>query len=822
MKGYNQFLIISAGLIVGIFGLERGWEFLDDSSSIQRTFAADLPTSGVSGGFLPQKLFDDTTPPAWAAAQVNSAFSASCMGNVTAPLQQMGTGIASTMMMGNRYSNVNPMGASMTGGMCPMAAGVSITSTCTGSDTPPDTSSLSCEMVQYNAGIVEQMKMQLELAMCTVQCKKGKLDAVRREVDCMTNQARALEEQIRSLTNVYSQNIQRMQQDVARIESIEEDRDAQIRDVTERLQSDGNGSKGLLALQQETKAMIAQMPTDIQKVRTRYQTNVQAQRALDEQIQIRTMSLTMDCFNSRPVDTYRCAPNGPPVSPKEYLTCRFEQNLTLGANGIVEQNSTARIQASAKKDALAGLLSQIAGDTSQSSKIPTSKEELEASMQSSLQVLSVTDIDHLYGSKLASYRIGNTNAQDFVMSIMKSCNQRATRETQLESSRANTTIGQAQLELKKNNQETTNSILDLFNSYSQQYAMNMAGLTGQNLPLDLSRCQNAPTQTQLRCLDDVRTTMQGLLQGTTNNSTMNVQIKGNNPETFINFSCRGINGCVTKLQNVTRNLKTEKNKLATFKKQYVLRANQSTEAFTKQIAQQLSAQSQILSTRLQSLSTAMASLGQGAGIFVPAIKGEPFEYDQKTGLIKQPKNVMALVGQYVSPPIPDISGNNLASSMGGLASAENALNMNYAKLSQSIVVMQNMAASCRMNLNRYQLDNLNQLASQMGDSNCYRHEMCNSPASAQRTMSDLQQALSRIQSTPGIPAQSLSSLQTGIMTFCDDPTVGMNATERTSALQMNAPKSSCAAFKASLISASKTMNFGGGSPQFGAGALIGK
>lgn len=662
------------------------------------------------------------------------------------------------MQAGNSFGNA--IGATA-GGICPMSAAVSISMVCTGSDVAPDTSSMTCETTGSNPMATHQMVMQLQMAMCTLQCKKAKIQAVHGEVNCLTAQANMLTQQAGSLTGLYSNNIQNMQKYISNIELMDKDREVQIEDLNDRLNTNRKtGAPGLLELQQKTQEMLSAMPGEIQKERKDYQQQVLAERSLDEQIQVRQMSLTMDCFNNRSVDSYKCAINGPPVSPSEYLLCRFQQGQTLGSNGRVEQNATQTAQAQSKTAGLKSLLGQITGDTSSVSKIPTNQNESDASIQAPLNVLSIADIDRIYGSRLAAYKIGGTDAEQFLLSTIKNCNSRAINQVNLESSRANTTIGKAKSVLKIQQQSIESDIQVLFNKYGQQFSKISSGLTNQSSSLNLSRCSQNNTAIKINCLDDIKNKMGNLLNGSVNNS-INIQIKGNSPSSIRNLTCNGLNGCVTSLQKEVKQISFERQELSNIKKQNTLAFNQSVETFTKEVASQLSAQSQMISDRINTLNTALASLGQGSGFKMTPMKGEPLEYDAQTGLVKPPKNVLNLVGQYVNPPLPDLSGI-MSGGMGGLASAESSLDQKYGQLSSSLVQISNLEASCASQKNNQLIKNIVDLGS--AAQNCHFSPYC-----TQDKVTELQTALAKITNHPGLGGGSAASLNTGATSMCDSP-----------------------------------------------------
>jgi hypothetical protein len=756
---WGQCTVLTIG-IFWVFEADLFNKFPQSNYALAERITQNTPLAAAPGT-LPATLFDNTLPPAWNAAQgMQMANILTSCSNFSVPVNAAMGSIQQGMM-------ANPNGGLMgaVANSCPFATGVSITTVCPGSDSPMDVSSAtSC--ANYNPNTIMMLEMQLNSAICTNQCKKGKTQAVQGELQCLMSQSNLLNQQANSLMTTFQSNIQRMQTDMQTIKSAQADRAAQIADVNSKLKGDPNsGSQGLIALQQATVAMVGQMPVEIQSVRNLNQSNIQAQKAMDEQVQIRRASLTMDCIQTRTVPSYRCEPNGPPVSAVAYLKCRYRQNQMLGANGVIERSAAQNAQADQKAAALNSILDQIVADSPNQAKMPTTQQEADATSQQPLLNLTVADIQAKYGDSLSQYKIGGATAEDFLMKNLSFCENRSNLSINLEKNRASTTIGKMQYDLRQKQQETAQTVNQLMTKYNQQYSSNISGLTGNAATLNVSACSNATTSIQIRCLEDMKSTMQGLLQGGTSNSTMNIQIKGNTESTYINFSCQGLNGCVSKMQNVSRNLVTEQQKLTTFKDQYALKAFQSTEAFVKQVASQMNPQSQILGQKMADISSALASLGamglnmqQAPG----AQTGEQLRKDAD-GLPIAPNNMMNLIGQYVNPPLPNM-GSNMSGSMMGLSNATSQIDANMARLQGSLSQIKNMSTTCAGEGMRAMADNAAQIAYQ--SSNCHNTEYC------KQHLPSLQNNLGSILMRPGVSVPSIAALNSGIQSACMPPMTG--------------------------------------------------
>lgn len=758
-------LFKSSALLTGLVGLHL---VLDLSPA-----KAQVPAVGSSGSFINQATrFEKTLPPEWNIAQsqgVANIFS-SC-GGMMVPVQNLASGIAA--------------GAATQGGLkgltqsslCPMAVGASVLTTCPGSDTPPDTSQLSCDTAGQNPHVIDMMKNLIQQAECTNQCKRNKLQAVMAEINCISTQASNMANQIGMLTQYYNDNIQAMQKQVGYIKSIQEDRTNQLKEVTQKLMGDGDGgTEGLLNLKNRTLALVGAMPAQIQQIRAEYLQTVQSEKSLREDIQVRTMALTMNCFNTKTVADYTCEPNGPPVSPRDYLVCRFQQNQNLGANGVIENNATTRAQAKGAAAKLASVLDQIKNGAPSNPDIPASQEERNQSIRSSYKILSVDKVE-AYKSTLSKFKVANSNAYDFVMGTLKNCNQTATGQTQSESERASSIEGTAQHSIKLAKQKVQDDIHERFTAYSQQYSDNLSGLIGQNVPLTDCTSNGAPV-TQIKCLDGIRQTMKSLLEGSGENTKMTLTMKGVNPETNFSFECKGLNGCVTSYQNVSRNLKTEQASLENAKKVYIQSANQSTETFTRHIASQLNGQSQMLSNMLSGLSTALSSLGVG-GINLPDVRGEPRQYD-KDGLVKPPNNVLNLVGQYVNPPMKDLSGGGLSSVLSGLSQTQSRLESNYSQLNSNLIQISTLSQTCQMRDAQNRMQGVIDLG--YAAQNCHSSDHCKGDklAKLEEAVANIQnfasgsslggsQGFGSNQFGSGISSTTAAGLQSGFQTACEPP-----------------------------------------------------
>jgi hypothetical protein len=235
-------------------------------------------------------------------------------------------------------------------------------------------------------------------------------------------------------------------------------------------------------------------------------------------------------------------------------------------------------------------------------------------------------------------------------------------------------------------------------------------------------------------------------------------IRGSNPATNIAFTCQGINGCISTLQNVNRNLDTERKRIDAFKSDYVLKANQNVDQFTKQMAAMLSPQSQQLQNQLKAMNTALASLGVGQGINIKPVDGEQLEKDDD-GLYKAPKNALNLIGANMNPPMLDVNGDAFTSGLGGIAEGQKDVDHELARAQTGLTKLNSLASSCSIKPVR---DLVASLSSDVGNiSDCGTNRNCD-PGSRLYQLADSMRSLTG----PGIDPGVTQNLSTSIANAC--------------------------------------------------------
>jgi hypothetical protein len=801
-------ILTAACVTIASFGVSSDSQTLGISWGPPAEASTAPPAYGTQG-FVPSSVFQASTPASWDAAKGQTM--ATILSSCSTPIQTsiMGFGSAMAAQMG---------GPGMASQMpqCPLAMGITIDSVCPLSDLPIDASALSCQ--NFNQGLVDQIKMQLSSAYCSAACKSAKMAAIRQEIQCVQQLASNLNIQAKSVGEMFSQNILRMQAQVQAYKGAMADRDAQINDVNTKLLGDKvSGATGLLALKDATDKLIAAMPGEIQAARQRSEVVGQWQKSLDGQVQLKKASDMMSCFNTQPISGYKCTMNDTKTrSGKEALLCAFDAYSKVGKNGIIERDQVTEAQGKSKAAELSALLDQLGRDAPTEAKIPTTQQDLANISQQNRLILNVADVRGRYYERLKKFRFGNQNAGDAVVGIMDYCYKRAEQMVARDRKDQNSLIAQATFNIKKEKEAVLDQMKPLFQKYNNQYTENMRALTGSNYPLNTSGCDRAPADTQIRCLEDIRKNMVGQFYGTTSNSQMKMQVKGSNPQTYFSFTCQGLNGCVTNLQNVSRNLRLDRQKLESDKNTFVSTANKTVQDYAIQVAKQLNGPSQMLTMKLQALMGAAQSVGGSMPNAMLPMRPEVPQFDEEK-LIKPPLNTLAFIGASVTPPLPELNALMLNMPMN---------NDNLPRISSEFMKIATLKDTCA-----YQrINDAVTQAGSMAAANCYSHPLCNNQ------LDNMTSTISSLSGRQGVPPGAGASLLTGYAAACQPPMTGqitaqmrrdlneeqlnMLRTQQASVM-MNSQPQGCMQYFAGLQSAVKTIQMYTG-PGGSSGSMIGR
>jgi len=559
---------------------------------------------------------------------------------------------------------------------------------------------LSCEAFSpsgaFSLELFEKRLKQFEDADKGIACQKGKLDAVRGQLQCLSSQASALAAQIGSLAGEYQKNLSRMQTDVNKLNSQINDRKEQDQEVLARLNGDSkSGRAGLNKVKEEVEQELGKMPAALEAVQKNNQELANMKATVTEKLTERTTVLAKECFDSRADASFLCQKNAAPVKLKDYVLCRFEQNQFKRDNGVIEDNRLNQTVASGRRAALEQLLGEMFQDAP--------KEKSVMSGPQSVEVLSFDDIERRFGKRLEGFNGKGLNISSFVLSNAKACFQRAQKTVARERKLKTSEIGrmQEQVVLKERSNEA--AVRTKLQEYNQSYMKAMKAMTGNNYPLVLTACERGAPDVQERCLGQIEREFRGIVNGNTPNSEIAMTIPSSQPESTINFTCRGINGCQAALQNISTKLNQEVVKARAFKRDYVVKANQSIDSFTARMATVLGVQNEALDQQIRNINSMMAGLGVKGTVDLKPVEAEELEKDGELGeendngmggLYKLPKSLMKLVGGKMSPPMLDVTENSFKEALGGIAEAGKELDEKKSQIQEASDKLVTLKGEC--------------------------------------------------------------------------------------------------------------------------------
>jgi hypothetical protein len=213
----------------------------------------------------------------------------------------------------------------------------------------------------------------------------------------------------------------------------------------------------------------------------------------------------------------------------------------------------------------------------------------------------------------------------------------------------------------------------------------------------------------LQCAKDLQTNLEGAYTGKTANSAVTISVPGSttmpgsNPPsagTKFNFTCNGVNGCVTVMQNLATNLKTETQNQDKAKKNYIQNANQQLEQYKQQLENILTIQNNALDQRLSQLKSKLPSLGvtdplqvqrlQKVGMTKSKTKDAAGnEYD---GLYNTPDDLLGVLGGDIG--MIDPNSSTFDSARAAIANAMSEDRHRDSEIASSLVSLKTAEAQC--------------------------------------------------------------------------------------------------------------------------------
>ncbi|HAR42547.1 MAG TPA: hypothetical protein DCS07_07940 [Bdellovibrionales bacterium] len=653
---------------------------------------------------------------------------------VPVPAMTFGPGadfnVASTLNMGNLINScmMNPALNNMQAIMKNGTNGLAIGGVCAGSEMKFDRHSLDCSNFEidgnFDAAKFEQFKAAATESKNALSCQKNALQGLQTELNCLSTQVSALQNQIKTLEASYTQNMGGMAEYVGIMKAVEADRTKQFEDVQGHLRGDERtGHKGLLRMRDELQPMVTAMESEIKAIKDSHKSSEIQRKAFEEDIQRKIMAMTNECFSARKKSNFHCVPNGPAVTAREYVLCRYEQNQRLGAGGVVETSSIRTKQAESKRAELENVLNQILGDSPTESKTPKTAEEAVAQAEQAMNVLNPTDLEAEYGAKLSSFDGKGLGIHGFVMKAMGNCYRDAQKSVNKQRELSSTQLGRNQESIKAFERETKKQVNELLTKYSNKYSEVMGALTGMHLPVNADGCRDSKPASQEICLDDLKKNMRGIWDGSLPQSTVNFMIRGNDAKTTITFQCQGLDGCVTKMQSLAKNLEKDRDRVSAEKKKKIEEFNRKVESRSKQIATGLATQNLRLGDELNRLNGQLTALGVRGAVKTGRVRAEKLEKDED-GLYMAPTSVVGLISNYIGEPgLLDMQDGTFSESLAGISERVKEIGENEAEAAQMVAQLDGRKAKC---VNNQMKDVARLLKDQVASlSDCYRNvEFC--------------------------------------------------------------------------------------------------
>jgi hypothetical protein len=246
---------------------------------------------------------------------------------------------------------------------------------------------------------------------------------------------------------------------------------------------------------------------------------------------------------------------------------------------------------------------------------------------------------------------------------------------------------------------------------------------------------------------------------------MTVQMKGNStdPVTAFNFTCSGVDGCITTMQNLVTNLTTESQKLTQTKKTFITQANQSLESFKSQMTQVLNIQNQALQKRLGDLKKTLASNGVTDPLTTQSVQRSPLKKGEN-GLYEMPYDLLATIGGDMSPPLIDPNGGSFDGARASIASAIQNDEQKGSEADQVMTMILQEKQSCTRRMGEELEKKATNAFNAWGDT-CAKY-IC---YSGKDPLSNLDATVDSLKSQFGInDLSSTSDLSAGMITYLED------------------------------------------------------
>ena len=523
-------------------------------------------------------------------------------------------------------------------------------------------------------------------------CRDNQLDTVDTQLKCLKDNAGQLTTQIGALKDMYGKNYDKATKAIAQIDGIKADRDYQAKDVDSRLNGGeaAHGGTGLRDLAKATSAALANVNGQVLTMDTTLRKNAKLRPILETRkqnlVRQATARVTSACFNN--VATaggyYYCAKpenGGVPVSFKDYVVCRYQQEkMHIGKK--IETDAYTKAKADSAASELNQALTNIFGNSKY-----FSQQNPRSAIISDFNRFNINGYD--FAGQIAKRIFGDPNNgkppndekppcydQAKALVIDESKNPSAVSAGSgtppsgtpaasgdalavSDGDRAQfADIFNQEQQLLDSEQTMAANATSMLNANNELFQKDIEGLSGKHasFPLDQWKCNGQDPRRQLQCLKYVQTTLNNLLLGGTADSNLILDMTApHNPQNHITFQCKGLNGCVTAMTNLSKSLDIERQRLDKFKIDYISNVNSSTEGFNRNVAASFNGVSKSLSDQLDAINRTMENLGYDK-FTKSAIKLTKMEKNDK-GIYSVPDDILGVVGGLIVPPMLDVNGD---------------------------------------------------------------------------------------------------------------------------------------------------------------------
>ncbi len=577
---------------------------------------------------------------------------------------------------------------------------------------------VSCPLNKDEAAINKIFKTALGQAHstdCCIQAKMGQLQEASKELSCINQQNDLLANQIKSMQADLQTKFQQAQKDLAQIDGVLTDRVQQKEFIQSKLGEDkDSGNGGLLKLQADMQKLITgDLPTQIKGFQDGIKAYNDKRASFQQLVDNQKIALTKQCFLSAD-SRYQCTVNSSGTcSFAELIEAKYYE-LSRSVNGQIQRNNKAnQAQAQSKKAALDALFQEIFSNMSSDINLTvTSDQEAQARQLKAGNINGISspsDLETLYGARLASFDIPGLDVQQLFENKFGQCYNQANAAVEKSKSDPNSQYSQQVKLAQQEEKNIRDGFIKFYKGSADVYARFWSTM-GQTAPLNTDACSasSVPLAGMMKCAEDLETNLDGAYYGNTPNSAVSILVKGNstNPVTQFSFNCNGVNGCVTVMQNLVTNLKSETQKLDQSKKSYIQQANQTLEQYKMQMQQVLSVQNQALMGRLSTLKGVLARNGVNDPLSTDPVKKVPMvksKYTDSTGkeldgLYEMPSDLLGVIGGDLSPPMIDPSSSTFDNARQSIAQA---ISQNTQKESEAARIMAEISNSQQSCLSRF-------------------------------------------------------------------------------------------------------------------------